>query len=218
MLPFDTDTPTEQVALDLLGAVLHRRTADGALLSGRIVETEAYLGLRDDACHSFHGKRTARVRSLYLPAGAAYVYRIYGIHLCLNVVTGDERRPEAVLIRALRPLAGQETMRRHRGAGIADARLCDGPGKLCQALGVEPGFDGHRLEQPPLWIEPAAEPVTTDQVVVTARVGLSARLVSYAWPLRFHLLGESHVSKARGLPEATWGQLEKRTGPVHLRP
>lgn len=108
-LPIDPRTPTEEVARALLGAVLHRRLDDGTLLAGRIVETEAYLGLRDDACHSFHGRRTARVRSLYLPAGAAYVYLIYGIHLCLNVVTGDEQRPEAVLVRALAPLAGGGT-------------------------------------------------------------------------------------------------------------
>lgn len=203
MLPFDTDTPTEQVALDLLGAVLHRRTADGALLAGRIVETEAYLGLRDDACHSFHGKRTNRVRSLYLPAGAAYVYRIYGIHLCLNVVTGDERRPEAVLIRALEPLHGLDLMRLRRG-GVVDHQLCSGPGKLSQALDLRPELDGHRLDASPLWIEPAAPQPEATAVACSARIGLSPRLNAYAWPLRFYLRGNGHVSKARGLPPARW--------------
>lgn len=203
MLPFDTATPTEQVATSLLGAVLHRRTSDGALLSGRIVETEAYLGLRDDACHSFHGKRTDRVRSLYLPAGAAYVYRIYGIHLCLNVVTGDERRPEAVLIRALEPLQGLDLMRLRRGA-VADRQLCSGPGKLSQALDLRPELDGHRLEESPLWIEPGALQPEAEAVASSARIGLSPRLNAYAWPLRFYLHGNEHLSKARGLPSAGW--------------
>lgn len=210
-LSIDPGTGTVELARSLLGTVLHRRLDDGTLLAGRIVETEAYLGLRDDAAHSFHGKRTPRVRSFYLPAGAAYVYRIYGLHFCLNVVAGDEQRPEAVLLRALEPLSGLERMRLLRqgprqGAVVPDRRLCDGPGKLCQALAIGPGLDGHRLERPPLWIEPAPMPVPAREVVVTARVGLSPRLRAHAWPLRFHLRGDPHVSKARGLPQAGWGE------------
>ena len=111
VLTIDPAMPTADVARSLLGARVCRRLDDGTLLAGRIVETEAYLGLEDPACHSFHGRRTPRVASLYRPAGHAYVYRIYGLHLCLNVVTRAAEQPEAVLLRALAPLEGAARMR-----------------------------------------------------------------------------------------------------------
>ena len=196
MRAFDADAPTDEVARGLLGATLHRRLADGTLLSGRIVETEAYLGLRDDACHSFHGRRTARVASMYLPAGHAYVYRVYGLHWCLNVVTGDAERPEAVLLRALRPLAGLERMRTLRGGVPDDRLLCAGPARLTQALAVDAELDGHPLDRPPLWLE-AGMPVADVDVAVGPRVGLAARRSSRDWPLRFWLRGEPYVSRRR---------------------
>lgn len=106
---------------------------------------------------------------------------------------------------------------RHAARPTADHRLCDGPGKLCQAMAIGAGLDGHRLERPPLWIE-AASAVSEEEVAVSARVGLSPRLSSHAWPLRFHLRGDPHVSKARGLPEADGGPDENRTVPVRVRP
>jgi len=194
MWPIDPDTPTTDVARGLLGAVLHRRLDDGTLLSGRIVETEAYLGLEDAACHSFHGRRTPRVASMYLRAGHAYVYRIYGLHACLNVVTGDEARPEAVLLRALAPLAGVERMRALRGRPDADARLCAGPARLTQALAIGLELDGHPLHAPPLWLE-AGAPLEDTRVEVGPRVGLSARVASRDWPLRFRVRGDASVSR-----------------------
>jgi len=203
MWPIDPDTPTADVARALLGAVLHRRLADGTLLSGRIVETEAYLGLEDAACHSFHGRRTPRVASMYLPAGHAYVYRIYGLHLCLNVVTGDEARPEAVLVRALAPVAGVNRMRELRGRGDDAARLCAGPARLTQALAIGVDLDAHRLDAPPLWLAPGA-PVADADVEVGPRVGLSERVASRGWPLRFFVRGDRSVSRTptaqRGRP------------------
>jgi DNA-3-methyladenine glycosylase len=194
MLHIDPDTPTATVARELLGVTLHRRLDDGQLLSGRIVETEAYLGLEDPACHSFHGRRTARVASLYLGAGHAYVYRIYGLHWCLNVVTGDEARPEAVLIRALAPLAGIAHMRSLRRRAGDDARLCAGPARLTQALAIDADLDGHRLDAPPLWLEPGA-PVADADVSTGPRVGLSPRVDSRDWPLRFWVSADSSVSR-----------------------
>jgi len=194
MLRIDPATPTATVARALLGATLHRRLDDGQLLSGRIVETEAYLGLEDPACHSFHGRRTARVASMYLGAGHAYVYRIYGLHWCLNVVTGDEVRPEAVLIRALAPLAGIAHMRSLRGRADDGARLCAGPARLTQALAIDAALDGHRLDASPLWLERGA-PVTDAEVAVGPRVGLSSRLASRDWPLRFWIRTEASVSR-----------------------
>jgi DNA-3-methyladenine glycosylase len=204
--PFAPATPTIEVARALLGATLWRELPGGERLAGRVVETEAYLGLTDPAAHSFHGRRTPRVASMYLPAGHAYVYRIYGLHHCLNVVTGEAARPEAVLIRALAPLAGLAGMRRHRGiaepptgddgARHRDRDLCSGPAKLAQALAVGPGLDGHPLDRSPLWIE-AGPPVADDAVGVGPRVGLSARVASRDWPLRFWLRGDPNVSARR---------------------
>jgi DNA-3-methyladenine glycosylase len=221
--PFDPAAPTTTVARELLGATLWRELPDGRRMAGRVVETEAYLGLADAAAHSFHGRRTARVASMYLPAGHAYVYRIYGLHLCLNLVTGDETRPEAVLIRALAPLMGTDLMRLHRfgdaaarahgdrahaaRARVAPSRgdrallertlyertLCSGPAKLAQALAIGPELDGHRLDRPPLWLE-AGPRVADERVAVGPRVGLSARVPSRDWPLRFSVAGDPNVS------------------------
>lgn len=246
--PFDPTTPTTTVARELLGATLWRELPDGRRLAGRVVETEAYLGLADAAAHSFHGRRTRRVTSMYLPAGHAYVYRIYGLHLCLNVVTGDETRPEAVLVRALAPLVGTDAMRRHRfGERVAagphgaqatgdhatgdhapgdraaatghhatgdhapgdhttapgdratgDRALCSGPAKLAQALAIGPDLDGHRLDRSPLWLE-AGPRIDDERVAVGPRVGLSARVASRHWPLRFYVLDDPNVSGSRPL-------------------
>jgi DNA-3-methyladenine glycosylase len=193
-LILDPATPTVDVARALLGATLWRELPDGTRLTGRIVETEAYLGLEDPACHSFHGRRTARVASMYLGAGHAYVYRIYGLHWCLNVVTGDEARPEAVLIRALAPLEGVERMRSLRGRADDGERLCAGPARLAQALAVGADLDGHRLDAPPLWLEPGA-PLSDAEVAVGPRVGLSPRVASRDWPLRFWVREDASVSR-----------------------
>ncbi len=201
---FDPEASTVEVAQALLGAALHVVADDGRHASGRIVETEAYLGLRDPAAHSFHGRRTPRVASMYRPAGHAYVYRIYGIHLCLNVVTRDEVTPEAVLIRAVRPLSGLEALRERRGADADDASLARGPGNLTKAFGIEAHHDGHPLNREPLWLEPGA-PVAPEEIAVSPRIGMSRTQPARAWPLRFFVVGEGAVSRGRGLPEAGGG-------------
>ena len=98
---------TETVARELLGQMLYRRLPDGRLLSGRIVETEAYLGVGDRACHTYGGRRTARTDMMFADGGVAYVYLVYGMYYCLNAVTRRQGEPEAVLIRALAPEQGQ---------------------------------------------------------------------------------------------------------------
>lgn len=123
-----------EVAPLLLGKLLCHETADG-LAAGMIVEAEAYCGPEDDAAHSFGGRRTARTEAMFGPPGHAYVFRLYGMHRCFNVVTGEEGQPQAVLIRALEPVAGLELMERRRGAG-KKSLLCSGPGRLCQALDI----------------------------------------------------------------------------------
>ncbi len=137
---------TIAVARELVGCVL-RVEADGEVVSGRIVEVEAYLGEDDPASHAGRG-RTPRSEIMFGPPGIAYVYLIYGMHHCLNFVTEDEGTAGAVLIRAMEPLAGRELMVRRRGlAGpkTRDRDICAGPGRLCRALGIDLNWNGISL-------------------------------------------------------------------------
>jgi DNA-3-methyladenine glycosylase len=185
------DRPTEQVARDLLGAVLECTTPLGTA-SGRIVETEAYLGPDDPACHAVAGL-TERTRNLHGPPGIAYVYFIYGVHWCFNAVTREEGHGSAVLVRAVEPIAGVNLMRERRGNVRRDVDLTNGPGKLCQALGIDGAMDGTRLTQPPLRIL-AAPPVEDGDVEITPRIGITR---AADWPLRWLVRGNPYVSATR---------------------
>src|SRR5688572_31311505 len=125
---------TVAVARDLLGKLLVVPDEQGNGVSGRIVETEAYLGIADRAAHSFGGRRTARNEVMYAHGGSVYVFFVYGMYYQFNVVTGPADHPHAVLIRAVEPIKGIEIMRLRRGA-MKDRNLTSGPGKLCIALG-----------------------------------------------------------------------------------
>ncbi len=192
------DRPTLEVARDLIGKTLLRRTADG-LAGGVIVETEAYVAAVDPAAHAYRGK-TPRNASMFAAPGTAYVYRSYGIHYCLNVVTESEGVAAAVLLRAIRPTVGLELMRRRRGTGISDRDLARGPGRLCQALALTIADDGADLLGSDLWLTemPGAEPLT---IAATPRVGIT-QAVDWLW--RFAVVGERHVS-ARGVRSAAAG-------------
>lgn len=187
---------TVDVARKLLGLRLVH-VVKGERLSGLIVETEAYLGATDRACHSFGYRRTERVASMYLPGGHAYVYFIYGMHFCFNVVTRSEKEPEAVLIRALVPQEGLETMRRNRGVE-RERDLTNGPARLCEALAIDKGCDRLSLQGPELFIERArAKAYPSTRIVVSPRVGVAYAGGAAAWPLRFSLRDCPHVSKFR---------------------
>jgi DNA-3-methyladenine glycosylase len=156
-------------------------------VGGRIVEVEAY-DADDPASHGYRGE-TARNRSMFGPPGHAYVYRSYGIHWCLNLVCGEEGTAEAVLLRALEPTHGLETMRKRRGS--EDERLlCSGPGRLCQALGVTVEHDGRPLDRPPFAVLAAEE---DPDVVRGPRVGITCATDA---PWRFALAGSRFVSRA----------------------
>jgi DNA-3-methyladenine glycosylase len=176
------------VARDLLGTRV-RSTWGGVMVEGVVVETEAYVGPHDPASHgAARIGETLRNRSMFGPPGRAYVYRSYGIHWCLNVVTGEPGFPAAVLIRALDPLAGLAEMARRREGRLP---LCAGPGRLSQALGITGKLDGHSLADPPLqllrgWRTPE------DDVAVSGRVGVAK---AADWPLRFYLRGHPEVSR-----------------------
>jgi DNA-3-methyladenine glycosylase len=179
---------TEAVARRLLGAQLVHETPQGRV-AGRIVETEAYLAAGDEASHSRPGP-TARNGSMFLARGHVYVYRIYGMHHCFNVVTGPAGRGEAVLVRALEPLEGLERMRARRG-GRRDRDLCSGPGKLTQALGIGPEHDGVALDGA-LRIQPREGRVALE---VGPRVGITR---SADLPLRFWIRGGAWCSGPAG--------------------
>jgi DNA-3-methyladenine glycosylase len=182
---------TEIVARELLGAILECRTRDG-VASGRIVETEAYIGEHDLACHAAAGK-TNRTAPLYGPPGNAYVYFIYGVHWCVNAVTRPVDQPSAVLIRALEPLNGIALMRKRRRAAKRDVDLTNGPGKLCEALGITGVHNWLPLQKPPLRIL-AGSPIPDDLTIRTARIGITQCV---DWPLRWVIRDNPFVSRGR---------------------
>lgn len=163
-------------------------------MTGHIVETEAYTGPEDPACHAaLPTGRTTRNASMFGLPGTAYVYLVYGLHWCLNVVTGRPGHPAAVLIRGLEPVEGVDVMRGRRGRG-RERELCSGPGRLTQALAVDGALDGHDLSRSPLELLEGT-PVEEERVRVTGRVGVNR---AADWPLRFLVADNPHVSSGRG--------------------
>ena len=185
------DRETEIVAREMLGTVLECDTGQG-IASGIIVETEAYLGEHDLACHAAAG-RTARTEHLYGAPGISYVYFIYGMYWCFNAVTRAAGSPSAVLVRALEPLDGIALMHKRRPRIKSDVDLTNGPGKLCAALGITGEMTGKPLQRRPLVIR-EGEPVDDDQVEVTARIGITK---SADWPLRWIVRGNRYVSRGK---------------------
>src|SRR6267378_1789015 len=183
---------TEIVAREMLGTVLECQTDDGTA-SGIIVETEAYLGEHDLACHAAVG-RTARTEHLYGSPGIAYVYLIYGMYWCFNAVTRSEGLPSAVLVRALEPLDGIAMMHKRRPRIVNTADLTNGPGKLCAALGITGSMSGKTLQRKPLLIR-EGEPVPADEVEITARIGIPRPADG---PLRWIGKGNRFVSRGKG--------------------
>jgi DNA-3-methyladenine glycosylase len=171
-----------EVAPDLIGVTL---LVDG--VGGRIVEVEAY-DHEDPASHGYRG-RTARNATMFGAPGHAYVYRSYGIHWCLNLVCGEEGVAEAVLIRALEPIAGLDRQRERRG--VDDVRaLCSGPGKLCQALAITRDHDGLPLDRPPFQLLPREK---APEIATGPRVGIT-RATELSW--RYALAGSPYLSRA----------------------
>lgn len=186
------------VARGLVGAVLEVTHADGSVLSGRLVEVEAYGGRDDPASHAAGGS-TPRSAIMFGPPGLAYVYFVYGMHHCLNVVTGPADRGEAVLIRAGEPLDGIETMRRLRGLVDREPRpgeIAGGPARLCQALAIDRTLNGVPFGAGELNL--VRGPSIEDRDVARSpRVGVDYAGQAAAWPLRFSIRGNPHVSRPR---------------------
>jgi DNA-3-methyladenine glycosylase len=184
------DRPATTLARDLLGCRLVHAAADGTV-GGRIVETEAYRGPEDLAAHSSRGL-TARNAVMFGTPGFLYVYLIYGLHLCLNVVAGPGDKPEAVLIRALAIDEGHSLARARRGASVPDRRLASGPGNVGRALGVSRGDNGLDLLAGPMWIEPRTG---RPRVARGARIGVEYAGRWAARPLRYWIADDPHVSR-----------------------
>ena len=177
-----------EVARDLLGQVL---VVEGA--AGRIVETEAYLGGEDPASHAAGLRRTGRNAAIYGPPGTWYVYLSYGMHWCANLVAGPPGQGAAVLLRALEPLEGLGLMGRRRGTTIPRL-LCAGPGRLCQALGIDRTLDGRPMRRSVARVL-GGDGVPDRRVRVTPRIGITK---AADWPLRFLEAGSPWVSGPRG--------------------
>lgn len=174
--------PAVDVARDLLGRVLCRALDDGTVLRGRLVEVEAYIGPEDRASHAFRG-RTHRNRWMFEDGGLAYVYLVYGMHHCLNIVTGTAGHPSAVLLRASEPPAGDSA---------------SGPGRLCRAFQVDLALDGSSFLDGPLWLE-AGEAVADRRVRRTRRIGVDYAGAWASRRLRFIVRGHPEVSGPKGL-------------------
>lgn len=191
------------VARDVIGKTLVRNHPLGELRA-RIVEAEAYRGPEDRAAHSYGGRRTERTEAMFGPAGHAYIFLLYGMHWHLNLVTGEYDAPQAVLIRAVEPLIGIEKMAALRGVDAHDAQgrahstLTNGPGKLCQALGIDSSLYAHDLTRSPLLL-------TDGPKLARGQLGRSERIgIDYAgsWarkPWRFYERENRFVSGPRRL-------------------
>ncbi len=193
LLRADLPRETHALARALIGTLLVHRLADGDVLAGRIVETEAY-GLDDPASHAYRGP-TPRNASMFLAHAHAYVYLIYGTSYCLNVVSDDAGIGAAVLIRAAEPLAGLARMRALRGRpGLRDAELARGPGNLCRAFGIGPAYDGLDFERDPrLWLAAGPAPVA---IGTSVRIGLTKSVERVH---RYYARGSRAVSGPRSL-------------------
>jgi DNA-3-methyladenine glycosylase len=183
--------PTLQIAQGLLGQQFVR-VFGGQRLSGLIVETEAYIGEADEACHASRG-RTPRTEVMYGPPGHAYVYLIYGMHHCFNVVTEEEGFPAAVLIRALEPLEGLEWMRHHR-PGRSDDQLTNGPGKLCAALAIDRTLNGVDLYTGQVLFIEEGRTVVGEEIATSPRIGIKSDEVARGRLWRFCIKGNRYVS------------------------
>jgi DNA-3-methyladenine glycosylase len=192
---FYTRADTLQVARELLGKRLVVPSAEGERVSGRVVETEAYLGAGDRAAHSYGGRRTRRTETMFGVGGTAYVFFVYGMHHQFNVVTGPEGLPHAVLVRAVEPEEGVELMRERRSVP-KDKELTSGPGKLCRALGIDLSFDGEDLTTGGrVWLEETGLRFKPEQVATGPRIGVAYAAEDALKPWRFWVKDNEYVSR-----------------------
>jgi DNA-3-methyladenine glycosylase len=185
-----------QIARDLLGKYLFS-AVDGVLTGGRIVETEAYAHINDQACHSHLGRYTARTKVMYEAGGVAYTYLIYGRYVLFNIITNAAGKADAVLIRGLEPIEGIPEMLLRRGLSQPARNLTGGPGLLTQALGITTKHYGTDLTGNLLWIEDRGEALAEELINASPRVGIDYAGPDAALPWRFRLKGSPWTSPAK---------------------
>jgi len=185
-----------QIARELLGKIVVTNIG-GIVTSGRIVETEAYIGISDKASHSSAGKRTSRNEHMYAQAATAYVYICYGIHQMLNVVTNEKEIPDAILIRAIEPIEGIETMRTRRGIKKTDSTLTKGPGNVGRALGVNKIHSGENLLGDTIFLEFDNYKLSSKLIGCSKRIGVDYAGADALLPHRFYIKGNQYVSGRR---------------------
>ena len=182
-----------QVANDLIGKLLVTKW-NGILTTGRIVEVEAYEGIIDRASHAYGGRRTKRNEIMYGEGGKAYVYLCYGIHHLFNVVTHSKETPHAILIRALEPVNGIESMLERTGKAVPDHTLTRGPGNVSKALGIHTMHSGYSLLSNELYLADDAFTYPRKQVMRSARIGVDYAGPHALWPYRIYVKGSPYVS------------------------
>ncbi len=207
-----------EIAKSLLGKYLFTKI-NGQITGGKIVETEAYAGLKDKASHSYGGRRTARNETMYQAGGIAYVYLCYGIHHLFNIVTGSKDDPQAVLIRAIEPVCGIKTMLKRRNMKKLSYQLTSGPGSLTRALGLTMKQNGQSLSSSTLWLEESflqnqntQKNIQEDQkslisnqkqlllkedIISSPRVGIAYAEEDALLPWRFRIRNNPWCSKAK---------------------
>ena len=181
------------IAKDLIGKIVVTKI-DGKITSGRIVETEAYVAHIDKASHAYKGKRTLRNEAMYAAAGTVYVYICYGLHNMLNIVTNDMNVPDAILIRALEPIDGIDTMLERTSKKVLDNTLTKGPGNVAKAMGVSKNISGLLLGKKQINILKNNFIIPENQIGTSKRIGIDNAGEDALLPYRFYLKGNRFVS------------------------
>lgn len=180
------------IAKELLGKIIVTKF-DGIVTAGRIVETEAYAGIRDKASHAYNNRRTNRTEVMFSKTGVAYVYLCYGIHHLFNVVCNTTDHPDAVLIRGIEPLEGIDTMLKRSNKKKLDATLGRGPGNVSKALGIFTTHSGMDLQSKELFL--ASDGTSGFEMAVSKRIGVDYAAEHANWLYRFFVQDNQHVSK-----------------------
>lgn len=181
---------------DLIGKYLYTLNND-IITGGKIVETEAYAGVTDKACHAAGGRRTKRTEIMYHAGGVSYVYLCYGIHNLFNIITGPAEVPHAILIRGVEPAEGIEHMLARRKQSRLQRNTAGGPGLVCQALGIESRHNGLSLTDSDIWVEDRGEAISPDDIMASKRVGIGYAGDDADRPWRFRLKGNKFTSPAK---------------------
>lgn len=192
---FFTDSDVVTLSKRLLGCHLNT-LVDGKITSGRIVETEAYRGRDDKACHAFNYKRTKRTETMFMEGGHSYVYLCYGIHNLFNIVVNVEGEPDAILIRALEPIDGVDEMLLRRKINKMKPQLTAGPGVLSKAMGIDKSMNNVDLTaiDSPVWLE-LMEPIEADNIISGPRIGINYAEECVEWPWRFCIKNNDYLSR-----------------------